>query len=89
MQRFVDHWEKMKRAAQTPGAAGAAARKKLDESLRGLGLRPQGTSLPGSETANDQQRDVRSSRRTAPPAEFAEQVKAYKQRLAKGQNREK
>lgn len=89
MQRFVDHWERMKRDAQTPGATGEAARKKLDESLRGLGLRPQGTNLPSNETSNDQQRNVRSSRGTAPPAEFAEQVKAYKQRLAKGQKSEK
>ena len=85
MQRFVDHWERMKREAQTPGPAGNAARQRLEESLRGLGLRPQGTSIKSNTGGGDQQRGLRASRRTAPPAEYADQVKAYKQRLAKGQ----
>jgi hypothetical protein len=84
MQRFVEHWEKMKSDAQVPGEAGSAARKRLDESLRGLGLRPRSTTLESGASAQDVQRQLRESRRTAPPAEYADQVKTYKQRLAKG-----
>jgi hypothetical protein len=85
LQRFVDHWERMKRDAQAPGEAGDAARRKLNESLGGLGLKPHGTRIKSNSGAGDQLRELRSSRRASPPPEYAEQVKAYKQRLAKGQ----
>jgi hypothetical protein len=85
LQKFVDHWERMKRQAAQPGAVGAEGKKKLDESLRGLGLSPRGTQLERNVGRDDAQRNLRASRRTAPPPEYAEQVKAYKQRLAKGQ----
>jgi hypothetical protein len=89
LQRFVDHWEQMKRDAQAPGEAGDAARRKLTESLRGLGLKPQGTRIKSNTGSGDKLQNLRNSRRASPPPEYAEQVKAYKQRLAKGQKDEK
>jgi hypothetical protein len=84
LQRFVDHWERMKRQAAQPGPAGNEAKQKLDDSLRGLGLQPRGTQLERNTTISDNQRNFRSSRRTAPPPEYAEQVKAYKRQLGEG-----
>lgn len=86
LRRFVDHWEQMKRQAAQPGKVGADAKKKLDESLKGLGLQPRGTQVERNAGNDDTSRNLRSSRRSAPPAEYAEQVKAYKQRLSKGQS---
>ncbi len=85
LRKFVDHWERMKRQAAQPGAAGTEARKKLDDNLRGLGLMPKGTQLDRNTSLDDTQRNLRSSRRLPAPPEIAEQVKAYKHHLGKGQ----
>lgn len=84
MERFVRRWEEMKRRAQEQGPAGEAARKQLDETLKSLGLRPQGTSLEGDKLQKDEARRMRESRRSEPPAEYAEQYEAYTKSRAKG-----
>jgi hypothetical protein len=75
LRRFVERWENMKKAAAEPGAKGQQAREELDKTLKNLGLRPHGTKLgPG---ADDRSRSMRETRRTAPPAEYADQYRAY------------
>ena len=52
----------MKRQAAQPGTPGQDARKKLDESLRGLGLQPRGTQLDRSTAGDDAQRFLKRYR---------------------------
>ncbi|MGE0606764.1 MAG: hypothetical protein AB7O62_06525 [Pirellulales bacterium] len=85
MQRFVSRWEEMKSRAGQRGAEGDAARKRLEDELRGLGLRPRGTKLDGDSREKEAERTrLRDSRRSEPPPEYAEQYKAYTQGKAKG-----
>ncbi|HWC89082.1 MAG TPA: hypothetical protein VG433_05495, partial [Pirellulales bacterium] len=76
-QRFINRWEAMKQAAKQDSAAGRAAQSQLDESLRSLGLRPHGTSAAGDHYRNQRLRNLRDTARTRPPAEYADQYRAY------------
>ncbi|HEX3659387.1 MAG TPA: hypothetical protein VHV55_26605 [Pirellulales bacterium] len=76
-QRFINRWEAMKQAAKQDNAAGRAAQAQLDESLRSLGLRPHGTSAAGDHYRNQRLRNLRDTARTRPPAEYADQYRAY------------
>jgi collagen type III alpha len=76
-RKFVEQWESMMRSAQTPTNDGNTARRELDERLRSLGLRPTGTKLTGDRTKSDQQRGLREGTRSSPPAEYADQFRAF------------
>ncbi len=76
-QKFVEQWDAMMRASKTTGADGNTARRELDERLRSLGLRPSGTQLSGDRAKSDQQRGLREGVRSAPPAEYADQFRAF------------
>ena len=67
----------MKRAAQQTGKAGLDAQSQLDEALRSLGLRPHGTTATGDHYRNQRLRNLRDAARTRPPAEYADQYRAY------------
>jgi hypothetical protein len=73
VDRFVAQWERLKRLADESGPRGEAARQELDDALRGLALRPRGSSLLGGNKQRDDQRQLRQGRRTSPPPEYAEQ----------------
>ncbi len=75
--RFLKRWQEMQRAAAQQGAEGAAARRRLDDALRSLGLRPHGTQIGRGGTAADQQQNLRSAGRYAPPHAWAEQLREY------------
>ena len=47
MRRFVDQWDRFKKQAD---AADPATKKKLEEKMKSLGLRPHGTTLKGGQT---------------------------------------
>ena len=81
MQRFVDQWDRFKK--QYAGAD-AETKKKLDEKMESLGLRPSGTTLKGGQTHESKSPSVRDSRRSAPPAEYADQYRAFTTGTAKG-----
>ena len=76
-QQFVQRWQEMMRQSQQPDAQGSEARRELDETLRSLGLRPRGTNLAADRKAGDQQRGLKETQRSAPPAEYADQFKAF------------
>ena len=84
LQKFVSRWEQMQREAKTPGTKGETARRELDDTLKSLGLRPRATSLKEDSARDDDVRGLRESRKSSPPPEYAEQVKAYKQGTARG-----
>ena len=56
---------------------GDVARQQLDDALRNLGLRPRGTKIGGQLGGGDRQRNLREGLRTRPPAEYADQYRAY------------
>jgi hypothetical protein len=83
-ERFLRKWQQMKQAAGSEGVEGTDARRELDETIRGLGLRPQGTQLESGPDVRHLP-GVRDSRRFDPPAEWAEMVNEYKKSIASGQ----
>ncbi|MEX2122020.1 MAG: hypothetical protein WD847_20740 [Pirellulales bacterium] len=83
IEKFVERWEQLKREANEPGDEGKAARDRLDETLRSLGLRPRGTSLEGGRVRDDRGRKLRESRRSSAPAEYAEQAREYQKGTAR------
>jgi hypothetical protein len=78
IQRFIERWERMKGEAARPGEQGSAARRKLDEALRSLGLSAGPSRLRRGQAGSDHVRGMRQSgQRTSPPAEYREQYEAY------------
>lgn len=77
MQRFVDRWEALKRAADQPGEEGKQAQVELDEMLRSLGLRPRGAALAGSTGDGTRISNTREGARSDPPAAYAEKYRAF------------
>jgi hypothetical protein len=84
LERFVKRWEEMKANARQPGANGKKAKDELDEALKGLGLRPRGTSTKAGKSSQDNATGIRDSRRSEPPAEYAEQYQQYNVGTSKG-----
>jgi hypothetical protein len=76
LEKFYRRWSDMKREAQQEGPASPAQRK-LNQTLKSLGLRPQGTQLKGGTTPDDQLRNLHESFRSDPPPEWKEYLKAY------------
>lgn len=86
-RRFLEHWEQLQRAATQPGPQQPAAKKKLDDALRSLGVRPRGTELRGGSTA-DTPGGLRETIRFEPPREWIEQIGDYQRAVAGGQGRQ-
>lgn len=84
LERFVKRWEEMKANAKQPGPKGNKAKDELDQALKGLGLRPKGTSTKAGKTRQDKASGIRDSRRSEPPAEYAEQYQQYNVGTSKG-----
>jgi hypothetical protein len=76
LARFVERWENLKGAAQSPGDEGAEARQELDESLRSLGLRQDRVTRRGGGTT-DQMRDVRDTGRNEAPSQYLQRMRSY------------
>ncbi len=81
---FLRRWEQMKRAAGQQGPEGAAAKKTLDEAIKSLGLRPQGTRLSADKNAPDKMEKLREGPRSEPPPDWAEPVRNYRRGVATG-----
>ncbi|HWB08431.1 MAG TPA: hypothetical protein VG826_04375 [Pirellulales bacterium] len=84
LERFVQQWDRLKKAADESGPKGDAARQELDDALRSLGLRPRGSSLTGGQKRDDKLRNLRESRRAPPPPEYQEQYIEFNKARAKG-----
>lgn len=75
LRGFLDRWEKLKQSANED----PAARRDLDESLRGLGLRPQADKKRTGNLKSDDVRGMRESGiKSAPPSSYQEQFDAFK-----------
>jgi hypothetical protein len=85
LENFVKRWEQMRAQARQPGEKGTAAKRELDQALKSLGLRPRAATVKHGAARDDQSRGLKESRRTTPPAEYAEQSKAYSQGTARGE----
>ena len=83
LEKFTRRWQAMKQAAAGQGDQAKAARSRLNESLRSLGLRGSRAELR-SGTKADQLRGVRDSRRIAPPSGWEEQIRAYRRSIGGG-----
>jgi hypothetical protein len=80
----MNRWERMRREAAQSGPEGATARRELDDTLRSLGLRPRNTNLRSGRVQDDRAHGLKESRRSQPPAEYAEQYKAYTEGASRG-----
>jgi len=76
-ESFLRRWEELKRQA-SEASPGSPAQKQLQEVLKNLGLRPQGTSRPGSSAKPDDLRRLRETRTVPPPPDWAEQFRAFR-----------
>jgi hypothetical protein len=76
---FLKRWEQMKSDAQKNDPRGQQARRELDDYLRGLGLRPKDARLRrNASIQRDSERRVsETARQSKPPAEYADQYRAY------------
>jgi hypothetical protein len=83
-EKFVERWEAMRKSAKSTDKASPGGKRQLDDALRSLGLRPQGTTLSGSAARDDRTQGMQESRRTKPPAEYSEAFKAYTQGTTRG-----
>ena len=81
-RQFLERWEQMRRSAAQPGAAGQRAGQHFDNALRSLGLRPGGAELHGGGVAPEDSAGLRDAGRFAPPADWAEQFRAYTRGIA-------
>lgn len=81
-RRFVQKWEQMQQAAARQGPEAAAARTRLEQALRSLGLRPRGTQFRGGRTRTDRLRNLREAGRFDPPREWSELFRAYTRGVA-------
>jgi hypothetical protein len=76
LAQFINRWDRMQRDAKTDTSG--AARRKLDDSLRSLGLRPRTSQVRSDDaggTRLSQQRETGA--RTRPPKSYAEQYRAF------------
>ncbi len=78
LDRWVRGYEAMYRKAHAKGEQGKAAKAELDATLRSLGIRPSGTQIK-NHLGDDQTHGMKEGRRSRPPAEYAEQFRAYTQ----------
>jgi hypothetical protein len=81
-KQFLDRWEGMRREAKQQGPKGEEARKRLNETLQSLGLRPRGTTIGRGAVPADQQQNLRDAGRFAAPPEWAEQYRDYTRGIA-------
>ncbi|MCG8583882.1 MAG: hypothetical protein MI757_04130 [Pirellulales bacterium] len=81
---WAERMRKLLKEAKNSGNRGKA-QEKLDQTLDNLGIRPQRSTVGRGTTARDRFRDVHRGVDIPPPAEFADQVRAYKKGASSGQ----
>lgn len=77
MEKFVNYWDQLKRQAAQNERGDASTEDELRDALQGLGLRRKSTQIDSGQSAGDQIRQLRESRRTSPPPEYAEQFRSF------------
>ena len=80
---FLRRWQQMQQSAKQQGPQGDQARRRLEDQLRGLGLRPAEASLRRDVTRSDGSRGlIEGGQRPAPPAEYRDQYRAFLRSVA-------
>ena len=87
-RRFLERWEQMRESAGEKGTNSEVARKRFEDALRSLGLRPRGAELKHGSIEADKPQQQRDASRFAPPPDWAEQFREYTRGVA-GEKREK
>ena len=87
-RRFLARWEEMQRAAENKGVAGEKAKKRFDDALKSLGLRPRGTELKRGGVETEKSGTPRDAGRFAPPPDWADQFRAYTRGISGGDRRD-
>ena len=87
-RRFLARWEEMRRSAVENGAAGKMAKKRFDDALKSLGLRPRGTELKRGGVETEKSGTPRDAGRFAPPPDWADQFRAYTRGISGGDRRD-
>jgi len=88
-RRFLDRWERMRRAAEQQGPQGEQAKRQFNEALKSLGL-GRGTELKHGGVETDRPETQRDAGRTAPPPDWADHLRAYTRGVAgEGAKKEK
>ncbi|MCA9148559.1 MAG: hypothetical protein KDA92_04650, partial [Planctomycetales bacterium] len=76
MESFVKRWEELRKDARQPKQS--AAKRRWDEQLRGLGLRPQEARTRATRTTKDARGGLRQNGgNLAVPPEYLEQYRAF------------
>ena len=76
LAKFVERWDRMQRTAKTDTSG--AAQRKLDDSLRSLGLRPRTSQVRTDDAGGTRLPDQRETgTRTRPPKSYADQYRAF------------
>ena len=75
---FLKRWEQLRRESNQQGRQGEQARRRLEDQLRGLGLRPQDAAVRRDVTSADAAQGLsESGSRTSPPPEYRDQYRAF------------
>ena len=82
LRRFVERWQQRKAAARNANGQDPLARKKLDDALRHLGLRPK-TIGGRAEQKKDAFRDVHEGQSGPVPIKWRDRLKAYREGIAR------
>ncbi len=81
-RRFLERWEQMRASAGEKGANSEVARKRFEDALRSLGLRPRGAELKHGGVTTDKPQQQRDASRFVPPPDWAEQFREYTKGVA-------
>ncbi|MBX9789962.1 MAG: hypothetical protein K2Y37_13675 [Pirellulales bacterium] len=76
IEKFVRRWEALRKAAGQEGPEGEKAREQYERVINDLNLKRRGVSIRQS-AKPDQVNRLRESRGSKPPAEYADQFRAY------------
>ena len=85
MAQFVRRWQELKKAAEDDTPRGKDAKKRLNEILRSLGLRPSGTEIRRNENLRDTVHGLEAGRDIPPPPQWSDYFREYLKSLGAAQ----
>ena len=85
MAQFVRRWQELKKAAEADTPQGKQAKKRLNEILRSLGLRPSGTEIRRNDELKDTVHGLEAGRDIPPPPQWSDYFQEYLKSLGAAQ----
>ncbi|WP_347244754.1 hypothetical protein [Thermogutta sp.] len=85
MAQFVRRWQELKKAAEADTPQGKDAKKRLNEILRSLGLRPSGTEIRRNDELRDTVHGLEAGRDIPPPPQWSDYFREYLKSLGAAQ----